>query len=193
MTQVTLSNSQKQLLTTLVNEYEETDAPVKAERIATMMGRDTGTIRNKMQGLKSINAVRGVPGPAGGYEPTETAFDILGRSDVEDPATVILSQEFDRVPVTVDRITFPNVLHGESGTAHIHFQQSVSQIEIGDSIAIGPTPKTKLVVGGEVKAVNEIGDKVLIDVLLVEAPVGETEDEASAGETEDEASEIGDE
>ena len=172
MTQLSLSNSQEQLLTMLVNEYEETGSPVKAERIAAMMERDTGTIRNKMQGLKSLNVVTGVPGPMGGYKPKEAAFDVLGRRDIEEPATVTLSQKFDRVPVTVDRITFPNVLHAESATAHIHFRQSVD-MEVGDSIAIGPTPKNKLVIGGEIKAINEIADEVLIEIKLVEAPVSD--------------------
>ena len=173
MNQIELSDSQTQLLTALVNKYQETDAPVKADAIATMLDRDSGTIRNKMQGLKSINAVTSVPGPRGGYKPTDTAFDILDRGRFDEHATVTLSQEFDRVAVTVDRITFPNVLHAESCTAHIHFQQSVPQIDVGDSIAVGPTPKTRLVVAGQVKAINEIADEILIDVKVLEAPVEE--------------------
>ena len=172
MSQLRLSSSQKRLLTTLVHEYEKTGSPVKSERLAAIMERDAGTIRNNMQDLKSLHVVTGVPGPKGGYKPNEAAFEVLDRADVEDPATMTLSQAFDRVPVTVDRITFPNVLNADVCTAHIHFQQSVS-IEIGDAIAVGPTPKTKLVVAGEVKTINEIGDEVLIDVMLMEAPVTE--------------------
>jgi len=171
MTQVELSNSQRQIVTTLVNKYQQSEEPVKAEAIADAIDRSAGSVRNQMQSLKALDVVAGVPGPAGGYEPTETAFAALGRDDLEEHETVTLSQDFDRVSVTVGRIRFPNVFDAETARAHVYFQQSVPDVDVGDSIAVGPTPLSHLVVAGTVEAVDDAANEVLLDVAVVEAPV----------------------
>jgi predicted transcriptional regulator len=146
---------------------------VKADEIAAGIDRNPGTIRNAMQGLKSLGLVESVKGPRGGYRPTDAAFETLERDDFDDEETVTLSQDYERVSVTVDEITFPNVFHADECTAHVHFQQSVPKLSDGDPIAVGPTPLSGLVVAGQVKAVNETADDVLVDVAVMEAPLDE--------------------
>lgn len=166
-----LSASQRQTLTALVNGYQQSERPVKGDRIAELVDRTPGTVRNQMQHLKSLGLVEGVPGPKGGYEPTEAAFEVLGREDLEERATVTLSGEYERVDVTVSEIDFPNVNHPEECTARVRFQASARHVEVGDPVVVGPTPRADLVVGGRVQAVNDTADEVLLDVSVLEAPV----------------------
>lgn len=173
MGSVDLSGSQRRIVTVLVNEYQASGDPVKGSRIADVIDQRPTTVRNTMQGLKSLNLVEGVPGPAGGYRPTDAAFDILQREDLDERASVTLSRDFERVDVTVDRIRFPNVFHPTECTAHVHFQGSVEQVSVGDPIVVGPTPRSHLVVAGEVEAINDTADEILVDVASMEAPLTE--------------------
>jgi len=171
MSHAQLSESQRRILTALVNEFQQTDEPVKAQHIAETIDRDPGSIRNQMQSLKTLNLVEGVPGPAGGYRPTENAFAVLDRDRLEDRETVTLSGNYDRIDVTVDEIDFTNVHHPETCTAHVHLQQSAGQIEPGDPVAIGPTPQSKLVIAGELEVINDTADELVVDVAVAEAPL----------------------
>jgi len=171
MGSVDLSTSQRQIVTVLVNEYQESGDPVKGSTIADVVDQRASTVRNTMQGLKALNLVEGVPGPTGGYRPTDAAFDVLQREALDERASVTLAQDFERVDVTVDRIRFPNVFHPTECTAHVHFQGSVGQVSVGDPIVVGPTPRSHLVVAGEVAAINDTADDVLVDVVSMEAPM----------------------
>lgn len=175
MNDVELSGSQRRIVTVLVNKYQGSDSPVKGSQIADVIGQKTGSVRNSMQSLKSLGLVEGVPGPKGGYAPTDAAFELLGREDRDEEATVTLSQDFDRVTVTVDEISFPNVLHPEECTARVHFRESVGQLDIGDPIVVGPTPLSNLAVAGRIEAIADTADEVLLDVAVVEAPVTDEE------------------
>lgn len=173
MNHVELTDSQRQILTTLVNKHQQTDAPVKADEIAAVIDRKPGSVRNKMQSLKGLNFAEGVPGPKGGYKPTESAYAVLDRDDLDERATVTLSKDYDRIDVTVDGITFPNVFHAEECIARIHFQQAVPEISVGDPIVVGPTPLSQLAIAGEVELVNDTADEVRVDVAVMEAPLTE--------------------
>lgn len=167
---VELTESQRRIVTTLVNEYQLSDSAVKATQIAERIGRKPGSVRNQMQSLKSLNAVEGIPGPQGGYKPTETAYTILDRDDLDNFTTVPLSGDYQSVDVVVDEIDFTNVNHPDECKAHIHFHQSVPEVDIRDPILVGPTPSSHLVVGGQVEAINDTGDTMFIAVTVVEAP-----------------------
>lgn len=171
MSHAELSESQRRILTALVNDFQQTDEPVKAQRIAETIDRDAGSIRNQMQSLKTLNLVEGVPGPSGGYRPTEDAFAVLDRDRLDDRAKVTLSGNYDRIDVTVDEIDFTNVQHPETCTAHVHLQQSAGQIEPGDPVAIGPTPNSNLVIAGELEVINDTADELVVDVAVAEAPL----------------------
>ena len=81
-----LSLIQKDILITLITLYHRQSRSIKGEEIADMIQRNPGTVRNQMQSLKAIGLVDGVPGPKGGYIPTELAYRdcLLYTSDAAD-------------------------------------------------------------------------------------------------------------
>lgn len=171
MSNIELSDIQWRIITTLVNQYQQSDAPVKSNQIAAAIDRNSGTVRNQMGNLTALDLVDGVPGPTGGYEPTENAFEVLGRENLDEGETITLSQDYERVAVTVDEIEFPNVYHPEECTARVHFQHSARQIDVGDPVAVGPTPLSNLVVVGLVEAINDTADEILLDIAKIESPL----------------------
>ncbi len=173
---VELSDSQRQTLTALVNKHQQSDGPVKGNSVAEVVDRSPGTIRNQMQGLKTLELVEGIPGPQGGYRPTENAFEALDREDLDERATVTLSRDHERIDATVDEIKLTNVYHPDECKAHVHFQQSARRVEVGDPVAIGPTPLSNLAIVGEVEAVNDTADEVLVAVSVMEAPLTDDRD-----------------
>lgn len=172
---IDLSSTQVQLLTTLLNEHEVTDGPVTSGQVAEVLDRSPGTIQNQLTSLMKIGLVESVQGPTGGYEPTDAAYEALDRESLEDVETVTVSQAFERIDATVERIRLTNVHHPTECTAHVTFRASLTSISPGDPVVVGPTPSASLVVAGEVEAVNETGDEVVLDVRRMEAPLEEDE------------------
>jgi len=170
---IDLSTTQVQLLTTLVNEHEQADAPVTSGAVADVLDRSPGTIQNQLTNLQSVGLVESVQGPTGGYRPTATAYAVLDRETLDNAETVTVSQEFERVDATVEEIELTNVHHPTECTAHVHFQASLPEISAGDPIVVGPTPSSALVVAGEVTAVTDTADEVILDVRRMDAPVTE--------------------
>ncbi|ELY63263.1 Rrf2 family transcriptional regulator [Natrinema versiforme] len=175
MSTIDLSQRQRRTLTELVNEYQATDSPVSASDLATTLDRKPGTLRNQMSSLRSLDLVEGIPGPSGGYKPTDTAYEALDREPLADAESVTLARNYDRITATVDTIDFTTVHNPDLCRAQVHFQQSVRGFEKGDEIAIGPTPVANLVLGGVIVAVNESENMVILDVALLEAPIQEAE------------------
>ncbi|PSP84116.1 TrmB family transcriptional regulator [Halobacteriales archaeon QS_6_64_34] len=175
MVQIDLTTSQRQTLTAVVNQYRPGEGPVKAQTIADSVDRSLGTIQNQMQRLAQLGVVEGVSGPAGGYEPTEMGFQALGREPLADSTAVTVAHGYERLDVTVDRITFKSVHHPENCRAEIHLQQSVSEFSVGQAVAAGPTPLSKLVVAGTIEAIDNTSNTLILDIAQLEAPVEEPE------------------
>ena len=171
MDQIELNRSQREILTALIDNYQLSESLVSGEAIAEELDRNPGTIRNNMQSLTALNLVEGVPGVKGGYKPTVKAYEVLDVQDLDDPASLILARNYDRVTTTVEAIDFIDVNHPEQCRAVLRFQRSVDGLEPGDAILIGLTPVSKLVVGGEVVSADGARNEVLIDVVQVEAPL----------------------
>ncbi|MWV40079.1 Rrf2 family transcriptional regulator [Natrialba sp. INN-245] len=170
MVTIDLTSSQRAILTALVNGYQGEESPVPAKTIAETIDREPRTVRNQMSSLNSLGLVEGVPGPHGGYEPTDAAYDILDRRPVDNPETAVLAREFDRVDAVVDGITFTNVHHPELCRARIRFQESVQTLGEGDAIAIGAIPHVGLLIAGEIEAVEPSRNHVLLNVARLETP-----------------------
>jgi len=166
-----LSESQRQILRVLVNEYQDAGEPIAARRLADALDRNPGTIRNKMPELLSIGVVESVAGPTGGYEPTETAFALLDRDPGVEREEITVSREFDRLDVPVERIRFPNVFDPSESRAWVSFQRALPEIGVGDPVIVGPTPKTRLALAGEVYATTETDDRILLTVARIDAPL----------------------
>ncbi|MFB6159847.1 MAG: HTH domain-containing protein [Haloferacaceae archaeon] len=164
MEQVDLTDSQRRLLATLVDEYGSAEAPVKGAVLAEALDRSPATIRSQVQSLTALGLVEGIQGPKGGYKPTAAGYDVLDRQGLDDPESVTLAREFDRADATVDEIDLPDLNHPDRCTARVHFQEVDRQFEPGDPVAVGPTPVAGLLLAGRVTEVNEAGDEVVLEV-----------------------------
>ncbi|MGB9932252.1 HTH domain-containing protein [Haloarcula amylolytica] len=173
MVSIDLNNSQRTMLTTLVNKYQQTGEAVTGETIADEIDRNPGTVRNQMQSLTSLGLVEGIPGPTGGYKPTSEAFDAIDRQQIDEAESVVVAHDYERVGVTVEEINFTNVHDPEKCRARFHLQSSVQDFSEGQAVILGPTPISKLVVAGTIVAVDESNSEILLDVAKIEAPVEE--------------------
>lgn len=171
MVDIELTPSQEQSLTALVNLHDPEAGPVKAKAVADEVDRSLGTIQNQMQRLSQFGVVEGVSGPAGGYEPTDLAYQTLGREPLDETAGMTLAHDFERLDVTVDRITFKSVHHPENCRAEVHLQQSIDGFSVSQAVAVGPTPQAGLVVAGTIEAIEDTANTLILDVAELEAPV----------------------
>ncbi|MFA5331334.1 MAG: CBS domain-containing protein [Methanoregula sp.] len=158
-----LSLIQKDILITLITLYHQQSHSIKGEEIADMILRNPGTVRNQMQSLKAVGLVDGVPGPKGGYIPTELAYKELnlniGGSDYDVP----ISRDDAVVKgAHVQEIDFTTLCHPDICHAVIKLVGSAKIFEIGDKITIGPTPVNKLLIRGEVFGKDESKQSLLI-------------------------------
>ncbi|WP_336344873.1 Rrf2 family transcriptional regulator [Halalkalicoccus ordinarius] len=176
MSSIELTPSQKTILTALINLHREAEDAVKGEDIATEVDRNPGTIRNQMQSLKALQLVEGVPGPKGGYKPTATAYEALDVQQMDEPASVPLQHNGESVEdVNVVEIDLSSVHHPELCRAEIHIQGSVREYHEGDSVTVGPTPLSKLVIEGTVDGKDDTGNILILQIDDMEAPVGDAE------------------
>lgn len=176
MSSIELTPSQKTILTALINLHREAEDAVKGEDIATEVDRNPGTIRNQMQSLKALQLVEGVPGPKGGYKPTATAYEALDVQQMDEPASVPLQHNGESVEdVNVVEIDLSSVHHPELCRAEIHIQGSVREYHEGDSVTVGPTPLSKLVIEGTVDGKDDTGNILILQIDGMEAPVGDAE------------------
>ena len=176
MSSIELTSSQKTILTALINLHRETEDAVKGEEIANEVDRNPGTIRNQMQSLKALQLVEGVPGPKGGYKPTATAYEALGVQQMDEPASVPLEHNGEPVDdVNVVEIGLSSVHHPELCRAEIHIQGSVREYHEGDSVTVGPTPLSKLVIEGTVDGKDDTENILILQIDGMRAPEGKPE------------------
>lgn len=173
MVEVELTESQRELLATLVAAHRESESTVTASTLGESVGRNPATIRNQIQSLKALGLVEGIPGPRGGYKPTTDAYEVLDSEGIDDPESVTLARDYDRVDITVEGIDLTGVNDPEACVARLQFSESVAGIGAGDPIAVGPTPVSGLTLAGEVTAVEESSNTVTVDVARLEAPLRE--------------------
>ncbi len=171
MSSIELTSSQRDILSALVNLHREREDAVKGETIAEEVGRNPGTIRNQMQSLKALQLVEGVPGPKGGYRPTSRAFEALDLQKFDEPASTPLFLEGKRQQsLNVQEIDLTSVHHPELCRAEIRVQGSIRDIHDGDSIRVGPTPLSKLLIEGAVDGRDESANTLILRVEHMEAP-----------------------
>jgi len=158
-----LSLIQKDILITLITLYHQHSHPIKGEEIADVIQRNPGTVRNQMQALKTIGLVDGIPGPRGGYNPTELAYKELNLDTTTSDYDVLISRNgIEMKGVRVIEIDFTTICHPDICHAVIKLVGSVKAFEIGDQITIGPTPVNKLLIRGEVYGKDEVKQSLLI-------------------------------
>ncbi|WP_101297356.1 Rrf2 family transcriptional regulator [Halegenticoccus soli] len=174
MSSIELTPSQKTILTALINLYRKTEDAVKGEDIAEEVNRNPGTIRNQMQSLKALQLVEGVPGPKGGYKPTANAYEALDVDQMDEPASVPLFHNDEAVEgANVEEIDLSSVHHPELCRAEIHLQGSVRDFHEGDTVTVGPTPLSKLVIEGIVDGKDDTSNILILRIEDMVAPAEE--------------------
>lgn len=157
-----LTPIQKEILTALINLYRTKKQAVKGEDIAEIIERNPGTVRNQMQSLKALGLVEGVPGPKGGYKATGATYRALCLSEL-DKETVVPIRWNDEIieNATASEISFTTVRHPDLCNATVHVIGDIKKFDVGDSIAIGPTPVNKLMMRGEVIGRDDTENSIL--------------------------------
>lgn len=159
-----LTSVQKEILQTLINLYRKSKCTsVKCENIAEIMGRNSGTIRNQMQSLRSLGLVKGVPGPRGGYKPTLEAYHTLNIQD--DPCEIHIPIYVNDVAVSdisVNKIEFNSILKPGDCEATISVLGDIKQLDLDDVIRIGPTPVNNLTVNGTIVGRDDVDNVLLL-------------------------------
>jgi predicted transcriptional regulator len=175
MTSVDLTSNQKLVLTALTNLYRQTESPVSGEEIADKIDRNSGTVRNQMQSLKSLQLVEGVPGPKGGYKPTPEAYEALDVDQMDEPANVPLRHIGEAVEnVNIEAINLSSVHHPDRCRAKVRIQGSIHVFEEGDEISVGPTPLSDLRITGTIDSKDKTSSILILEVDGMFAPVEES-------------------
>ena len=164
-----LTSVQKEILQTLINLYQSSNGKsIKGEDIAEVMNRNPGTIRNQMQSLRSLGLVKGVPGPRGGYKPTIEAYHSLNISISDNDSKVPIYINGERLDdISVARIEFTSVPQPTECEAAIKVLGSIKDLNLGDTVRIGPTPVNNLGVMGTIVGRDDMDNILLVDTTTI--------------------------
>ena len=164
-----LTSVQKEILQTLINLYQSSNGKsIKGEDIAEVMNRNPGTIRNQMQSLRSLSLVKGVPGPRGGYKPTIEAYHALNISVSDNDSIVPIFKNGQKVEdISVAKIEFTSVPQPGECEAAIKVLGSIKDLNLGDTIRIGPTPVNNLGVIGKIVGRDDMDNILLVDTQTI--------------------------
>ena len=164
-----LTSVQKEIIQTIINLYRSSNGKaIKSDEIAEAMNRNPGSIRNQMQSLRSLSLVKSVPGPRGGYKPTIEAYHFLN---------IVLSDNESKVPIykngkkiedlSVARIEFTSVPQPSECEAAIKVLGTIKDLNIGDQIAIGPTPVNNLSIIGNIVGRDDMDNMILVNTTTI--------------------------
>lgn len=164
-----LTSVQKEILQSLINLYQASNGKsIKGEDIAEVMGRNPGTIRNQMQSLRSLGLVKGVPGPRGGYKPTIEAYHSLNISVSDKDSKVPIYKNGVRIEdISVAKIEFTSVPQPSECEAAIKVLGSIKDLNLGDTVSIGPTPVNNLGIMGTIVGRDDMDNILLVDTKTI--------------------------
>jgi predicted transcriptional regulator len=164
-----LTSVQKEILQTLINLYQSSNGKsIKGEDIAEVMNRNPGTIRNQMQSLRSLGLVKGVPGPRGGYKPTIEAYHSLNIKVSDSDSKVPIYKNGKRLEdISVAKIEFTSVPQPSECEAAIKVLGSIKDLNLGDTVRIGPTPVNNLGVMGVIVGRDDMDNILLVDTTTI--------------------------
>lgn len=178
-----LTSIQRDILTALINIYRLEGRPVKGERIAELIDRNPGTIRNQMLSLRSLNLVEGVVGPKGGYRATSAAYEELSLDfDEKDGAVPIARNGAIVENTSASEIVFNKIMRLHFCQGFIRIIGNIRDFREGDYVEVGPTPAHKLRIRGKVVGRDDTTSRVIIDITEIisipKVPVGEVAHQA---------------
>ena len=150
-----LSNTQRDILTVLVNLYQKKGSAVKTIELTELINnRSPGTIRNLMQTMRALMIVRSIPGVKGGYLPTELAFETLGLRQEAENIPIYRNEELSGVTLHELRLKPPN-------SSILHVLGDTRDFKVGDKIKIA---SSKLIICGRVEGRNDLDNSLLSSI-----------------------------
>ncbi|BDC19052.1 CBS domain-containing protein [Acidianus sp. HS-5] len=160
-----LSSTQREILLALVELYNKGKKMIKSKEVADMIGKDEGTVRNIILGLKVLGLVESKPGPNGGYIPTLKAYEFIKNPSIS-PILDKLSLYRGNVEtdIKIDNIELLDVTNPSGNKVILKVTGDLRKIRPGDPVRLGPTPYSRLVVDGVVINADDSRKEVLIDV-----------------------------
>jgi predicted transcriptional regulator len=138
---------------------------IKSKEVADMIGKDEGTVRNIILSLKVLGLVESKPGPNGGYMPTLKAYEYVKNpsiSPVYDKLSIY--KGLMEVDVKVSNIEIIDITNPKGNRVLLKVTGDLRKLKIGETIRIGPTPYTRLVIEGIILHIDETRKEVIIDV-----------------------------
>lgn len=166
-----LNGVQLEMLSALVELYEELGRPVRSSELAERIGRSSGTVRNTISALKALGLVESRTGPLGGYIPTSKSLELVERGSwgLREPLRLEVEglQTSIRV-VDVELIDLPGPL-GARAILRVAGRRVAGRLRRGSRIRLGPTPYTRMVLAGAVVSVNSIRGEIVVDVDVLTA------------------------
>jgi predicted transcriptional regulator len=160
-----LSLTQREILLALIELYNKTKSMIKSKEVADMIGKDEGTVRNIILSLKVLGLVESKPGPNGGYMPTLKAYEYVKNpsiSPVYDKLSIY--KGLMEVDVKVSNIEIIDITNPKGNRVLLKVTGDLRKLKIGETIRIGPTPYTRLVIEGIILHIDETRKEVIIDV-----------------------------
>lgn len=159
-----LSTVYKESLITLVELYEKSKNVVRGKKIAKVLGKSPGTIRNQMQTLRALGYVEGIPGPKGGYKPSIKAYEVLNIEKKETVVEVPVYQDGLKIEgMNIQKISFTDVGNLKKCAARIIVSGDTRRIKDGAVLRIGPTPINKIIINGKVIGRNDTDKEILLE------------------------------
>lgn len=164
-----LTNVQKETVQTLINLYQSSNGnSIKCEKIAEIINRSPGTIRNQMISLRRMGLVKSMSGPGGGYKPTIEAYSALNISISEEDCNVPIYNQGRQIKnVSVAKIEFTSVPQPNECNAEIKVLGSINNLDLGDEIIIGPTPVNNLGIIGTIVGRDDLDNILLVDTKTI--------------------------
>ncbi len=170
--------TQRQVLETLVNLYEEKKGMIKSKEVASILGKDEGTVRNIIVWLKNVGLVESRTGPLGGYIPTLKAKELLKRSYGHPIAygVVKLGERREHL-LNIISMEILNLFSQEPGKAFIKVLGDTSFIDRGMKARIESIPKPRFIAEGYVEKIDNAVRQILVRLINIisipEIKVGE--------------------
>lgn len=160
-----LTMTQREILLALIELYNRTKRMIKSKEIAEMIDKDEGTVRNIILSLKVLGLIESKPGPNGGYIPTLKAYEIIKNPSVI-PTVDKLSvyKGIMELDIKVKNIELLDITNPNSNRVILKASGDLRKIKIGDSIRVGPTPYSRLIIEGLVIEVDEERGEIVLDV-----------------------------
>ncbi|RLE61247.1 MAG: histidine kinase [Thermoprotei archaeon] len=162
-----LTKSHIEILQALVNLYRSKKRPITSMEIAEYLEKSDGTIRNSMPALKALGLIEAKTGPSGGYIPTVKGMEVLEYftfgERLWEPLKLFLNGRESKVLVV--NLELMNITSPIGTKAVLEVAgRGYTDIRVGDRVCIGPTPFTRLIVGGTVTRVDVKRRQILVDV-----------------------------